>query len=121
MHVGDGPGAELRADVEHLTKSGLAVTKHGEELATSHTAADARVESAAGGWQGLSSAALATRSEAWVANTNALLTRLGAHAEALHRCAQTFAEMEHGHTAAIEAVHPGGRAASSPGVDPRDM
>ena len=121
MDVGDGPGDELRAVIEHLTQSGLVVTKHGEELATSHTAADARVESAAGGWQGLSSAAMATRSEAWVTSTNALLARLGAHAEVLHRCAQTFSEMEHGHTAAIEAVHPGGRAASPPGVDPRDM
>lgn len=64
MDVGDGPGAELHADIEHLTQSGLAVTKHGEGLATSHTAADALVESAAGGWQGLSSAAMATRSEA---------------------------------------------------------
>lgn len=120
MHEGD----EVRADIGDLTQSALQVARCGEDMAAAHTAADVRVDSALAGWQGLSAAALTVRSETWLANTTALLTELGTHVEALHRCAQTFSEMERDHAAAIEAVHPrGGTSAPAPtgGVDARNM
>jgi hypothetical protein len=42
----------LNVTIEDLAASGVAVTGHGEEVATKHCAADSRMESARGGWQG---------------------------------------------------------------------
>ncbi|BBY85819.1 hypothetical protein [Mycolicibacterium tokaiense] len=42
----------LDVTIEDLAASGVAVTGHGEEVATKHCAADSRMESARGGWQG---------------------------------------------------------------------
>ena len=102
------PSGALTAVLEHLMQSGLAVTAHGEAMAQSHARADAAVDSAAAGWRGRSAAALLARSQEWSATTGALLSRLGAHAEGLHTCSQTFAHMAAEHEQALRVVHPQG-------------
>jgi hypothetical protein len=84
----------LRVVVEDLVTSGVTVTGHGEAVAVKHSAADARIEAAAGGWLGLSAAAMLTRSGEWAATTTALVARLGDHAQGLHTSAHCFFEMD---------------------------
>ncbi|WP_445169308.1 WXG100 family type VII secretion target [Mycolicibacterium sp. Dal123E01] len=84
----------LRVNVEHLAASGVAVTGHGEDVATEHAAAATRIDAAQGGWQGTSALAMTVLSEQWVATTSTLVGRLSDHAQGLHTSAQGFAEME---------------------------
>jgi len=84
----------LRANVEDLAASGVAVTNHGETMATAHAAADSRIAGAQVGWQGASAAALAAKSVAWTTTTGTLLTNMSDHAQGLHTGAQGYAQGE---------------------------
>ncbi len=89
----------LRVNPEDLTASGVAVSDHGESMATEHAAAHGRIESAQFGWQGLSSAALVTKSTAWLHTTSDLLIRMSDHAQHLHDGAHIYTRGEE-HSAA---------------------
>lgn len=91
----------LRVNIEDLVASGVAVTGHGEEVATTHAAGANRIDAAQMGWQGVSAAAMTVLSEQWSATTAALLSRLSDHAQGLHSSAQGFAEMEQRHSQAL--------------------
>jgi uncharacterized protein YukE len=80
----------LRVNVEHLVAAAVRVSGHGDDLATRHTAADNRVESAAPGWAGRSASALENRASHWAATSTALLGRVGEHATDLHSSALAF-------------------------------
>jgi hypothetical protein len=117
-----GAGRPLQADIKHLMESGVATTGHGENLASTCAFSDARVESALGGWQGLSSAALAAKSDEWQVRANTLLTRVGEHAQVFHTSASTFTEMTHRHVATLDAVAEQPRQVSaSSGFGPQDL
>ncbi|MCV7225888.1 hypothetical protein [Mycolicibacterium komossense] len=96
----------LKADIEHLTTSGVAVTHHGEDVAMQHAAADERIETAQRGWQGLSAVAMSARAEAWQTTTSALLTRMSDHAQGLHGTALEFVEMESTNADLFESLAP---------------
>ncbi|WP_197380792.1 WXG100 family type VII secretion target [Mycolicibacterium mengxianglii] len=100
----------LKVNVEDLVASGVTVTGHGEDVAMKHNAADTRIETAQGGWQGRSAASMTLRLAAWSTTTTALLTRLSDHAQGLHSCAQEFCAMEERHAEALE--EPGRQADS---------
>ena len=118
----DAAGRPLQADIELLVQSGVATTGHGESLASTCASSDTRLESALGGWQGLSSAALTAKSDEWLLRANALLMRVGEHAQVFHTSASTFGEMTHRHVAALDAVGELPRQVSvSSGVDPQDL
>jgi uncharacterized protein YukE len=85
---------DIRLNIEKLTTSGLAVTNHGEDVAAKHAAADGKIETASGGWQGQSAAAMAIRWAAWQKTTSTLLTRMSDHAQGLHNGAQGFSDFE---------------------------
>ena len=89
------------SDLSELVASGLAVTACGEDLAAGHAAADARIDAAAAGWRGQSTAALGALADRWAAGTEALLARLREHAAALHLNAAGFAEHEQRAAAAL--------------------
>ena len=78
------------ADLEDLVASAVAVTGHGEDLATRHQAADSRIDAAAPGWTGRSAAALHARAARWAEVSTALVTRIGEHAQDLHTCAVVY-------------------------------
>jgi uncharacterized protein YukE len=84
----------LWVDVEHLATSAAHVTGHGEELAMSHLSADNRIAAAQVGWAGRSAEALANRASLWTAQSTALITRIGEHANDLHSAGQSFAMAE---------------------------
>jgi uncharacterized protein YukE len=86
----------LQVNVEHLAISAAQVTGHGEELAISHLAADNRIADAQAGWAGRSAEALAHRASRWAANSTALVTRIGEHANNLYNAELAFATMEAG-------------------------
>jgi WXG100 family type VII secretion target len=92
----------LRVNVEHLAASGVAVTGHGEDVASKHAAATNRIEDAQAGWQGASAVAVTALSEKWVLRTSALVTRLSDHAQGLHANALGFAEMEQQNSQALQ-------------------
>jgi len=94
----------FRVNPEDLTASGVAVSGHGESMATDHAAADGHIESAQFGWQGLSSAALATKSAAWLLTTSDLLTRMSDHAQRLHGGAHIYAHGEEHSSARMREV-----------------
>jgi uncharacterized protein YukE len=100
----------LKVNIEDLLASGVKVTGHGEDVAMKHCAADTRIETAKGGWQGRSSAALTLRMAAWSTTTTSLLTQLSEHTQGLHTCAQEFCAMEERHA---EALKEPGRQADS--------
>ena len=81
--------------------SGVAVTAHGEDLATRHFGADGVVAAALPGWQGQSAAAMSALADRWAAGTQALLARLRDHAAALHTSAAEFADHEQRGAAAL--------------------
>lgn len=84
----------LRVNLEHLATSAVQITEHGEDLATSHLYADNRITTAQGGWTGRSAEALARRTTQWNANSTALVTRMGEHAQHLSDCGREFSTME---------------------------
>lgn len=88
----------LRVNIDDLGASGVAVTGHGEDVATIHAAATSRIEAAQSGWQGASALAMTALSAQWVATTTALVSRLSDHAQGLLASAQGFAEMEQRHS-----------------------
>jgi uncharacterized protein YukE len=92
----------LKVNVENLFSSGLSVTNHGEDVAMKHAAADTRIESSQGGWQGQSAMALAAKAATWMETTSALLTRMSDHAVGLHTSAHGFSEMESRSSQALE-------------------
>ena len=100
----------LEVNIEDVVASGVTVTGHGEDVAMRHCAADTRVETAHGGWQGQSAASLTLRMAAWSTTTTTLLAQLSDHAQGLHTCAQEFCAMEERHAEALEAP---GRQADS--------
>jgi WXG100 family type VII secretion target len=85
----------LRVNLEHLATSAAQITDHGEDLATSHLAADNRIAAAQAGWTGRSAEALAQRTPQWSANSTKLVTRMGDHASDFYSCGQAFSTMEH--------------------------
>lgn len=93
----------LHVNIEDLVAAGVAVTGHGEDVATRHASADSRIDGAQAGWQGLSAAAMTARSQGWLATTAALLSRLSDHAQGLHTSAEGFAEMEQHSSQALAA------------------
>jgi uncharacterized protein YukE len=92
----------LRVNLEHLATSAAQVTGHGEELAISHLSADNRIAAAQVGWAGRSAEALAHRASRWAANSTALVTRIGEHANALYTAGLAFATMEAGNEQKLE-------------------
>ncbi len=91
------------ADFEDLVTSAVTVTGHGEDLAAQHLGADSRIDAAAPGWTGRSAAALQTRVARWSAESTALVTRIGAHAQDLHACAQVYRCTEEQRARALDA------------------
>lgn len=108
-----GVAMTLRVNPEDLTASGVAVTGHGESMATEHATADGRIDSAQSGWQGLSSAALATKSAAWLQTTADLLAQMSNHAQGLHDGAQTYVQGEEHSSAQMRHVAAQGGAAAA--------
>jgi WXG100 family type VII secretion target len=86
----------LRVNLEHLATSAAQVSGHGEDLAISHLSADNQIAAAQAGWTGRSAEALAHRASRWAANSRALVTRIGEHANNLYSAGLTFATMEAG-------------------------
>jgi uncharacterized protein YukE len=84
----------LRLNLERLATSVVQITDHGEDLATSHLSADNRIAAAQGGWTGRSAEALARRAPQWMANSTALLTRMGDHADHFADCGRAFSATE---------------------------
>ena len=84
----------LEVCVADLTASAVAVTGIGEELAVACSGAEVRLESACGGWQGLSAAALSVTAQRWRSDAASLLSRLASHAQDLHGCAASWWESE---------------------------
>ncbi|MBO0879666.1 MAG: WXG100 family type VII secretion target [Mycobacterium sp.] len=86
----------LRVNLEHLAISAAQVSGHGEDLAIAHLAADNRIADAQAGWAGRSAEALVHRASHWAANSTALVTRIGEHANNLYNIRLAFASMETG-------------------------
>lgn len=103
----------LRVDIEQLLAAAVQVSGYGEDLATRHLAADNLLESAASGWVGRSVAALSGRADLWRAQSNRLVSRVGAHVTALHSSALGFSAMEQRHTAALTSPTAGAGAATA--------
>jgi uncharacterized protein YukE len=86
----------LRVNLEYLATSAAQVTGHGEDLAISHLSTDNRFAAAQAGWAGRSAEALALRASQWAANSTALVTRIGEHANDLYNAGLAFTTMEAG-------------------------
>jgi uncharacterized protein YukE len=86
----------LQVNLEQLATSVAEVTGHGEDLAISHLSADNRIAAAQAGWAGRSAEALAHRALRWAANSTALVSRIGEHANDLYNAGMAFATMEAG-------------------------
>jgi WXG100 family type VII secretion target len=98
---------QLRVNLEHLATSAAQITDHGEDLAASHLSADNRIAAAQPGWTGRSAQALAQRAPQWSANSTALVTRMGDHADHFYTCGQAFSTMEDRHAEKLDSeVHP---------------
>lgn len=107
----------LRANIEDLAASGIALSGHGEDVAVKHAAAAGRIDAALAGWNGASALAMSALSEQWLTTTSALLTRLSDHAQGLHASAEGFAEMEQRNSESLTA--PGQAADTSTGPTAR--
>jgi uncharacterized protein YukE len=70
----------FKVDLEALASSAAHVAGQGDDLASAHLSADNRMAAAQSGWVGESSAALRTRTAAWLATSRALITKVGDHA-----------------------------------------
>jgi uncharacterized protein YukE len=84
----------FRVNLEQLAASAAQVTNHAEDLAASHLAADNQIATAQAGWIGRSAEALAYRAPLWAANSTALVTRMGDHANDFYSCGQAFSATE---------------------------
>jgi uncharacterized protein YukE len=84
----------LRVNPEHLAASAAQITNHAEDLAASHLSADNQIAAAQPGWTGRSAEALAHRALLWAADSKALLTRMGEHANDFYSCGQAFSATE---------------------------
>jgi uncharacterized protein YukE len=87
----------LRVNLENLATSAAQITDHGEDLASSHLSADNRIAAAQAGWTGRSAEALAQRAPRWAANSTALVTRMGDHADHFYTCGRAYSAMEDRH------------------------
>jgi uncharacterized protein YukE len=96
----------LKVDLEQLVGSANKVTGQGEELATSHIAADGRIAEAEAGWRGQSAAALYARAAVWNERSARLVARLGDHATGMHNSVCYFAENEAHTRQTMAAVYP---------------
>jgi uncharacterized protein YukE len=94
----------LTVNLEHLAMSAAQITDHGENLATSHLSADNRIAAAQAGWTGRSAEALAQRAARWTANSTALVTRMGDHADHFYTCGQAFSAMEDRHSQKLDSA-----------------
>lgn len=95
----------MRVDPELLVMSGAEVDNHSQTVYATHTAADATIDSSLFTWAGQSQHAMAAKAAQWVQATDALSTRLYAHAEALRVSGMNFAEMDHQHADTLASVH----------------
>lgn len=93
----------LTVNLEHLASSAAQVTGNGEDLATSHLSVDNRIAAAQGGWTGRSAEALARRAPRWTANSTALVTQMGDHAEHFSTCGQAYGTMENHHAGQLDS------------------
>jgi uncharacterized protein YukE len=93
----------LSVNIGDVVTSGVVVSGHGEDLATTHAAAADRIDAALTGWNGASALAMSALSEQWLTTTGALLTRLSDHAQGLHASAVAFTEMEQRNSEALAA------------------
>src|SRR5581483_1111297 len=96
----------LRVNLEYLVTSAAQITGHGEDLATSHLAADNQIAAAQGGWTGRSAEALARRAALWTENSTRLLIRIGDHASDFYSCAHAFSAAEQANAEKLKAVAP---------------
>ncbi len=74
---------DIRAEPADILASGTKVGGHAEDVHATHTASDARIESALTGWTGASQAAMATKAARWQVTSRTLSQRLFEHAEGL--------------------------------------
>ncbi len=91
----------FRVIIEDLVASALAVTGHGEDLASAHSAADGRLEDAQSGWQGRSAVALTALAARWAAESLSWAAQMGGHADRLQDCARQFWAQDQGGSDAL--------------------
>jgi WXG100 family type VII secretion target len=94
----------IRVLPEHLVVSGCRVAGHAEDVQITHSASDARIDSALSGWVGSSAAAMAAKAAGWQGMTEMLSGRLADHASALHASVTAFQETEDDNIRAVSAI-----------------
>lgn len=94
----------LRVVIEDLVASAIAVTGHGEDLASAGAVADSLVESAQSGWQGCSAVALAVLAARWAEDSQALTQRMSDHAQGLLAGSRQFLHHDEGSSDALNSV-----------------
>lgn len=87
-------GDDIRAEPADIIASGSVVTGHAENVHATHTASDARIESAMTGWTGASHAAMTAKAARWVSTTRTLSVRLAEHGGALDSSGHAYQETE---------------------------
>jgi uncharacterized protein YukE len=105
---------KFAVDLEALAGSASQVSGQLEDLALAHLASDNRIEAAQPGWVGSSASALSIKAAAWSETSRALLTRVGAHAMALHSDGIAFAAMERESAERLRAVGQARRGIAGP-------
>ena len=90
---------------ELLIDAGAQSDAYSQDLFTSHSCADAAIDSAAHGWVGRSAAALSLKAIRWAATTTELSTRIWEHGEALRLSGMGFAAAERRNTDALAGVY----------------
>ncbi|WP_264001697.1 WXG100 family type VII secretion target, partial [Mycolicibacterium gadium] len=98
-----GDVMSLQVNIGEVAASAAAVVGHGEDVATKHAAAAARIDAALTGWHGASAVAMSALSDQWLSTTAALCDRLSDHAQGLHASAEGFVEMEQRHSETLAA------------------
>lgn len=94
----------LSVDPHAMNQAAATVIGHGDELATGHAAASARISSAHLGWVGRSADALANRATAWDSRAEALQARIENHANDIRASAAAFAEADDKHSGMLRHV-----------------
>lgn len=89
---------------EKLRSSAVAVTGHGEDLATSHTGSGGRIAAAESGWTGGSAAALNRLGAQWATRSRTLVGNIGGDADHLHIGASLYVEQDQHGNRALEAM-----------------
>lgn len=97
----------LSVDPHAMNQAATTVTSSGDELATSHTAANSRISSASLGWAGRSADALTARAARWNSRNKVLVARIEDHATNIRVSAAEFAQADDLHRDLLRNVASG--------------